>query len=219
MSKQKRNLTSLDHSGGGGEQDSQCYFVQLQIDSFLDGDLSATQQDAFMEHVAGCKACSSEFQFARVVHDTVLDLPMLDCPDSALEPVDRLGGRAAAPTSAWWHDVVDWFNHMPLAIRYALPAIFAVAATLLVVPELDRSAPDEMLAELPVVPEPEYTQADVLAALADLNTAITYLNEVSQRTESMIGGRFVVMPLQDSLNASFERLQDDENDPLSDDPI
>ena len=212
----------MDNASGG--QESQCYFVQLQIDSFLDGDLGQAQQEVFLGHVRGCSACSNELQFARLVHDTVLDLPLLDCSDAALEPIDRLGraGEGAGLLSRpdWRTLIADWFGQIPLAVRYALPAIFAVAVTLLLVQTgQDTAGPETMIVEQSSPVEPEYTQADVVAALADLNTAINYLNEVSQRTETMIGGRFVLMPLQESLNASFERIQDVESDSLPDDSI
>jgi len=217
MTTHKGKQTSTGKPGAGSGQDSQCYFVQLQIDSFLDGDLSSAQQEVFMEHVGGCLECGSELQFARLVHDSVLDLPLLDCPDTALEPVDRLGGGEIRNRPDWWGQLSGWFGQMPLTVRYALPAVLAVAVTLLLLPNPGDMGTDNMVAEQ--APEPEYSQEDVVAALADLNTAINYLNEVSQRTETMIGGRFVVMPLQDSLNASFDRLQEDVNDPLADDPI
>ncbi len=51
----------------------------------------------------------------------------------------------------------------------------------------------------------QYNPEDVSQALQDLNLAIDYLNQVSQRTEAMIGGRFLVTPLQDSINASFQK--------------
>lgn len=53
----------------------------------------------------------------------------------------------------------------------------------------------------------DYTAEDITQAIAELNLAISYLNEVSERTETMIGQRFLIAPLQDSLNASFEPLR------------
>lgn len=219
MTTHKSKQTSAGKPGTGSGQDSQCYFVQLQIDSFLDGDLSSAHQEVFMQHVGGCLECASELQFARLVHDSVLDLPLLDCPDSALEPIHRLDSSQSRSRPDWWSLLGAWFEQIPLAARYALPAVLAVAVTLLVLPTPEDLASGNLVAEQGPAAEPDYSPEEVIAALADLNTAIDYLNEVSQRTETMIGGRFVVMPLQDSLNASFDRLQDVESDSLNDDPI
>lgn len=198
-------------------KDSQCYFVQLQIDSYLDGDLGDSQQAAFMTHIHDCQDCASELSFARRVHDTLLDLPMLDCPATALEPVDRLGGNEHS-TAGWWAGLADWLQALPTSVRYAIPAAAAVVLTVLLMPEGDQSLSGDNLVAAQNETE-EYTQEDVVAALRDLNTAINYLNEVSQRTETMVGGRFVLMPLQESLNASFDRVQEDVITDREDDPV
>ena len=64
----------------------------------------------------------------------------------------------------------------------------------------------------------EYGPEDIARALLELNTAIDYLNRVSQRTESMIGGRFLVSPLRDRINSSLERAVLDAKDLLENDP-
>ena len=79
--------------------ESQCYFIQLQIDGYLDGDLSDAQRTLFMSHVQGCAACAKQFHFAQAVQDAVLDLPRIDCDDSVLEPVYRLGKNTGQQTS------------------------------------------------------------------------------------------------------------------------
>jgi hypothetical protein len=203
--------------------DSQCYFVQLQIDSFLDGELNSEQQKIFAGHLHGCSVCAAELQFAQTLHDTVMDLPLLDCADGALEPIDRLGRESGKPDAAragWLEPLAGWLAALPASLRYGAPVAAAVVITLLLLPVLNNGS------ELPPAVastvnngEQEYSQEDVLAALGDLNTAISYLNEVSQRTETMIGGRFVLVPLQESLNASFQRVSNQNDDPLSDDPI
>lgn len=45
--------------------------------------------------------------------------------------------------------------------------------------------------------------AEVRKALEELNTAIDYLSRVSRQTETVIGERFVVLPLQQSVNSSL----------------
>jgi hypothetical protein len=54
-------------------------------------------------------------------------------------------------------------------------------------------------------PATTFDAADVRVALEELNTAIDYLNRVSRQTEEMIGERFVVLPLQQSISGSLRR--------------
>jgi hypothetical protein len=68
-------------------------------------------------------------------------------------------------------------------------------------------------------PVEQYTPEDISQALDELNVAIDYLNRLSQRTEVMIGDRFLVSPIQDSLNASFQKAGIRENNPLNNGPI
>ena len=213
--------------------DSQCYFVQLQIDSFLDGELSAEQQKLFAAHLHSCAACAAELQFAQTLHDTVMDLPLLDCSDKALEPIDRLGlgaaepgepgepGKSAPAQAGWLESLTGWLAGLPAGLRYGAPAAAAVVITLLLLPALNNESEAPAVAAVASEDEgnSEYSQDDVLAALNDLNTAISYLNEVSQRTETMIGGRFVLVPLQESLNASFERVREQDDEALNNGPI
>lgn len=211
--------------------ESQCYLVQLQIDSFLDGELTPGQQDTFMSHVHECSECAQEFRFARTMQDALIDMPLLDCQDSVLQPAHDIA-RGGLPAGEEAKDsplkgFIDWLVSAPLAVRVAAPA-FAVGllavALLPLTPTLEpvqpqlASQPQNSVVTTPVDFE-EYQPEDIAKALLELNTAIDYLNEVSQRTESMIGGRFLVTPLRDRINASFERAVLDPEDPLENDPI
>ena len=70
--------------------ESQCYFVQLQIDSYLDGDLALTQQQEFMSHMKQCEACAREFRFAQTMLDTVMDFQLLDCDEKRIHSFQEL---------------------------------------------------------------------------------------------------------------------------------
>jgi len=206
--------------------DSQCYFVQLQIDSYLDGDLGAQQREDFQTHVHQCPACAQEFKYAQTLHDFILDLPQVDCDDQVLEPIHRLGGGARQispqhPTI--WQGLKDWANSIPAFPRYAVPALILVV---FITPVIDRlSAPQPaapMLAEQASVSatlEPEFTPEEVRQALMDLNVAMKYLNGMGLRTEVMIGDRFLISPIQDSINASLDVMNDRIDNPLDNDSI
>jgi len=202
--------------------DSQCYFVQLQIDGFLDGDLSQAQQDVFMSHVHSCEACAHEFHYAQTVQDTVLELPLVDCQEHVLEPIHRLSNsEAKAHGTSWFAQLQDLFATAPGLIRYGFPvattAVLAVAISLTVLrPAGVESIDNEQIALEPVE---QYSPQDIAQALSELNVAIDYLNQMSLRTEVMIEERFILNPIQDSLNASFEKARIRNVDPLQNDPI
>jgi len=209
--------------------ESQCYFIQLQIDSFIDGELSSAQQEVFMSHVHSCEECGRELQYAQTVHDAVLDLPAIDCDENVLEPIHRLVNyehESTAPdrASSLWTQLQDWLGGAPVFVRYAMPVAAVAVLAVAIWPAVFSPAQDApQVATQTVQPvdvqQVSYTPEDIQQALSDLNLAIDYLNEVSQRTEVMIGDRFLVTPLQDSLNASLERARGRNRDVLLDDPI
>lgn len=203
--------------------ESQCYFIQLQIDGYLDGDLSAAQQGIFMSHVQDCAACASEFRYAQTVQDAVMELPQIECEDYVLVPVHSLtaGERQAeegVQRGSLITQIAGLLNSVPLYTRYALSAalvaVVAVAVSFSVVTPIEE--PETLVASESAE---QYSREDIALALQELNVAIDYLNQVSQRTEVMIGDRFLVTPLQDSINASFRRASIRENDPLQNGPI
>lgn len=203
--------------------ESKCYFIQLQIDGYLDGDLSEMQQGVFMSHVQDCSACASEFRYAQTVQDAVMELPQIECEDFVLAPIHSLttGGRQAkedVQRDSLVAQIAGLLNSVPLYFRYgfsaALVAVVAVAVSFSVVTPIGE--PETLVASESVE---QYSPEDIAVALLELNVAIDYLNQVSQRTEVMIGDRFLVTPLQDSINASFQRARVRENDPLQNGPI
>lgn len=203
--------------------ESTCYFIQLQIDGYLDGDLSEAQQGVFMSHMQHCSACASEYRYAQTVQDAVMELPEIECEDFVLEPVHGLttvkgevmeGSRRASLITP----LAELLRSLPLYFRYglsfALLAMVAVAVSFNAVAPLDE--PGQLVASEPIE---QYSQEDIAQALQELNVAMDYVNQLSKRTEVMIGDRFLVTPLQDSINASFQRTDTEEYDPLQNGPI
>ena len=205
---------------------SQCHFVQLQIDSFIDGDLDAPQVEAFKNHVGDCQACEQELLYAQSMLGAVRDLPLLDCPDHVLEPIHRLSGGSSATDSTSTQSLLSrlqqLFSDAPVFARYAFPMVLVVMLAILftITPRWQENGPQ--LAEVPQVSAEaveQYSPEDIYQALQDLNLAIEYLSDMSRRTEAMIGDRFLITPLQESLDASFQSIGRNSNDSLNDDPI
>jgi len=109
---------------------------------------------------------------------------------------------------------------VPLYFRYGFSAALVAVVAVAMAISLNVVTPIEEPGTL-VVGESveEFSPQDIALALQELNVAIDYLNQVSQRTEVMIGDRFLVTPLQDSINASFQRANIRENVPLNNGPI
>lgn len=203
--------------------ESQCYFIQLQIDDYLDGGLNDTQQSEFTSHVKDCSACAREFRYARTMQDAVMELPQIECADYVLEPVHGLttsNSRAKEDlrNDSWIIRVLGPLNSSPLFYRYgfsaALLAVVAVTISLSVVSPTEE--PGQIVASEVIE---QYSPEDIAVALQELNVAIEYLNQLSQRTEVMIGDRFLVTPLQNSIKASFQRARARARDPLQNGPI
>ncbi len=66
-------------------EQTQCYAMQLQIDTFLDGELEGEQQLAFVGHVAECGDCAHELRYAQHLYESVLDLPKADFSDALVD--------------------------------------------------------------------------------------------------------------------------------------
>ena len=209
--------------------ESQCYFVQLQIDGYIDGDLSQPQREVFVSHVQNCQSCAQEFHYAQLLQDAVMELPVLDCSEQVLEPIYRLSasddatrkpGQGASPQSLL-AQIRDLFNSAPAFARYGVPValsmVLAVLISSSVLSPVDTASLDN--SQLALEPVAQFSPEEVFQALQDLNTAVEYLNQMSKRTEAMIGNRFLVTPLQDSINASFEKAGSRDNAPLQNDPI
>ncbi|MCG8415197.1 MAG: zf-HC2 domain-containing protein [Pseudomonadales bacterium] len=213
--------------------ESQCYFVQLQFDAYIDGDLSETQQESFLSHISACNECANEFRYAQTIQDGLLDLPLLDCSEAAVEQAQHIAMNSQTAKQSggrWLEGLLEWLAATPPVIRYAFPAAAVAVIGLIALPQLQPANPEPPLAvnetnftldgaELPFVLPAQYSPTDIVEALNELNLAIEYLNQVSQRTEAMVGDRFLIRPLRDRLNASFERVRVSTNDALAGDQI
>ena len=214
--------------------ESQCYFVQLQIDSYLDGDLASAQQQEFMSHLKQCEACTREFRFAQSMLDTVMDFQQIDCDEQVMEPIYRLanGGQESgqstqAVAGISWAAIIRLLGTGPLFFRYSLPiAAVAVLAMVLSIALLTPAEDTPAIAQqASVAPAAElaqlqqYDPAEIRQAVEDLNLAIEYLNQIGRRTDALISDRFLIRPLQDTLNASFERAASRNQERTLNDPI
>jgi len=223
-------------------EQTQCYAMQLQIDTFLDGELEGEQQLAFVGHVAECGDCAHELRYAQHLYESVLDLPKADFSDALVDTFVAISsqkrvhqherherhegheehrGKTGAlaetfrqPSRVGFFAQLDQFfrDRLPLTIGFAALSTLVIAVVIVMAPRVDN-APQPLVAEVTpdlsaenaaMIPA-AFDAAEVRMALEELNTAIDYLNRVSRQTETMIGERFVVLPLQQSVNSSLRR--------------
>lgn len=212
--------------------ESQCHRFLLQIDDYLDQQLDQLQIQAVEDHLQTCTACQEELVVAQQLQIQLADLHFHDCPDRLLSPLMERAKLELAATQPERKDrvgLLPWLQDLvgggPVLVRVAIPVLFLAAlGTSWTVLQRDGQRV-EQASNLELAPRSvqpllipasvelqEYSAEEIQQALLDLNLAIQYLNGISQRTEKMIGDRFLITPLQDTFNASFENIRD--NRPL-----
>ena len=235
----RNEQSEVEYQMSRSSEQTQCYAMQLQIDTFLDGDLVGEQQLAFVGHVAECRGCAHELRYAQHLYESVLDLPKADCSDALVDNLVAISsqkrvqqhgahegheehrGKTGAlaetsrqPSRVGFFAQLDQFfrDWLPLTIGFAAFSTLVIAVVIVMAPRVDN-APQPLVAEVTpdlsaenaaMIPA-AFDAAEVRMALEELNTAIDYLNRVSRQTETMIGERFVVLPLQQSVNSSLRR--------------
>lgn len=188
---------------------SRCYAVELQIDTFLDGELTGEPAQGFIEHVGSCAACARELRFAQYLHERVLDMPMLDCSDAAVDALLAEVGNKSQQSDAAPSQPRPALGGVLQSLRTAFLgssgrglALLCVGFLLLAagVVQLSRPAGNEpQVADARAVVDTPAELESVRVALEDLNLAIDTLNRLSRQTESLVGERFVLQPLREGV--------------------
>lgn len=192
------------------QSNSKCQLFQLHIDAYLDGDLESARTSELEAHLEQCEHCNAEVRYAQQLHAAVIDLPILNCSDAALEPIDRLfeqgvtSNTDASETKGHW--LRDMINSIPGFVRYGAPATLVLLVGLglgsgYLQPENSVEIAGVDPANVQEVPR--YSEDEIIQALQDLEVALDYLGQMSQRTNVMIEDRFVRRQLEDSIRASF----------------
>jgi len=200
---------------------SKCQLFQLHIDAYLDDELEPARLAELKAHLSSCETCNAELAYAERLHRAVVDLPILNCSDQALEPIDRLFANnqtsSASQSTILGQRLGTFVSSLPGIVRYGVPS---TAVVLLAIGLSSSYLTEQSGIELAsqgveeVAPEPQYTQTEIVQALQDLEIAIDYLGQISQRTNVMIEDRFLLRQLEDSINATFrdEDVKPAEND-------
>ncbi|MEX0618403.1 MAG: zf-HC2 domain-containing protein [Pseudohongiellaceae bacterium] len=186
---------------------NECQGFQLQMDSYLDGGLEPVQEREFRNHMDHCSGCAAELRYATMLLHEVASLPVMDCSEQALEPVNRLAGVSGQGPAGFMERLRNLLDSVPSALQIGAP--IALAGAMGVAIALNAGwigTPDETGVEPSLLAGGEqYTEDEIVQAMRDLEVAIDYLNAVTVRAETIIENRFV-MELQDSIDASLRTL-------------
>ena len=207
----------------------QCQLMQLQFDAYLDGELETARTAELNEHLASCKDCAQELAFAQELHRQVVSLPILDCSAETLEPIDRLfagsasgsGRQVQVPGRGGKSGLIvgldKWFTSWPSLVRVAVPlaatVVLAVGISRVIWQETPQNNPGFIVdgagnlpanSPVPVSLPGSYSEEEIVQAFQDLQVALDYLGEVSERTGGMIEDRFLLRQLRETINASLD---------------
>lgn len=125
-----------------------------------------------------------------------------------------LAETSRKPSRVGFFAQLDQFfrDRIELTIGFAALSTLVIAVVIVMAPRVDNApqplvaeATPDLSAENAAMIPAAFDAAEVRMALEELNTAIDYLIRVSRQTETMIGERFVVLPLQQSVNSSLRR--------------
>jgi anti-sigma factor RsiW len=64
-----------------------CEWVQDQIESSIDGELSRAELAGFESHLSVCPACREEWEFAKEIKENLAGLPQPSCPERVAKAV------------------------------------------------------------------------------------------------------------------------------------
>ena len=196
----RNEQSEVEYQMSRSSEQTQCYAMQLQIDTFLDGDLVGEQQLAFVGHVAECGGCAHELRYAQHLYESVLDLPKADCSDalvdnlvaiSSQKRVQQHGGHeehrgktgalaetSRQPSRVGFFAQLDQFfrDRLPLTIGFAAFSTLVIAVVIVMAPRVDN-APQPLVAE--VTPDLSAENAAMIPAAFDAAEVRMALEELN----------------------------------------
>ena len=149
--------------------ESLCMWVSDNLESYLDGDLAASDRVMAESHFEQCPSCTAELRLAQRVASSLRELPILDCPDGVTGAVY---GRIEASRGLRNRAGFDWRRLLPPVIWR--PALAGVVTVLLVAMIAIVGGRRQV--------SPAYSARDLARARVEVKWALSFVNQVTQRT-------------------------------------
>ena len=159
------------------QRHSDCEWVRVRIEAWLDGELDRPEADRFERHAGGCPDCDAEIELARSVSATLRSLPAVKCPGGLVERAAAVAAGRTRPTLR--ERVAGWFEpHLEVFLRPAMVAMTLVVIAAGVFVLTGRKGMNGAI-------DP-YSHAEVEAAAQDAMIAFAYVGRYTRRTGSVL---------------------------------
>ncbi len=143
------------------EKKPNCEWVLEHVDAFVDGELGAGERAAVTAHCATCGECTRELDRGIRVRRELRSLPSFDAPAHVINAAEREANTSAS-------NVIPILPYRRKRVAVRIAAALAAAAVVVagaVVWEHSR--------------EPQYSEADVRRATAEIAMAFGYVDRYS----------------------------------------
>jgi len=143
------------------ERKPNCEWVLERVEAFVDAELGPGERAAVTAHCATCGACTRELDLAIRVRRELRSLPSFQAPAHLTDAAEREG--LASPT-----------NVIPIATRRRTRAVVRIAAAVTAAAVIVVGTIVWQHAR-----EPQYSEADVRRATAEMAMAFSYVDRYS----------------------------------------
>ncbi len=160
------------------QRHSDCEWVRVRIEAWLDGEMDRAEADRFERHARECRDCDAEVELARSVSATLRSLPALECPGGLVEHAAAVAaGSRTRPTLR--ERAARWIEpHLEGFLRPAMVAMILVVIAAGVFVLSGRKGMNGAI-------DP-YSRVEVEAAAQDAMIAFAYVGKYTRRTGSLL---------------------------------
>lgn len=151
---------------------SHCENFLLNLDLWLANELKQESSLVMQAHLETCSDCRTEAQLALKLESIIAELPEMDCPLPQI--IDKESNTPHPPINLFQRLLDAW--RQPLVL---VPAFSLLLISILVI-RFSTPVFTPTNSEFIVVNGQEYTQEEVIQAVAELELALKYLGKYSR---------------------------------------
>ena len=121
-----------------------CSSVKSLIDSYLDGTCDAKKARSIEEHIASCKECAEEFEYAKRVRERMKALPLMKTPAGFEDRIFRLTGTSVSSSGS---KIVRFLNRKTVLIPLGSVAAIIMGLSIFLITDFrtEKKSADQIL--------------------------------------------------------------------------